>query len=150
MVYWTVNCQVSLVVSLSWTALVAGNGSYILRPCDHDLHGPTVSTLYLGSLNCDINLCFMWICKLEFHWNGYWSTWCYGSIQKIWHRWDSFQSHGDRHSGIFYECLYSRYISILVQFSASKQNTIISCISLFHSPIQIYAPNEYRRICNWS
>ena len=24
-------------------ALVAGNGSYILRPCGHDLHGPTVS-----------------------------------------------------------------------------------------------------------
>ena len=24
-------------------ALVAGNGSYILRPCGHDLHGPTQS-----------------------------------------------------------------------------------------------------------
>ena len=24
-------------------ALVAGNGSYIVRPCGHDLHGPTVS-----------------------------------------------------------------------------------------------------------
>ena len=23
------------------TALVAGNGSYIVRPCGHDLHGPT-------------------------------------------------------------------------------------------------------------
>ena len=23
-------------------ALVAGNGSYIVRPCGHDLHGPTV------------------------------------------------------------------------------------------------------------
>ena len=22
-------------------ALVAGNGSYIVRPCGHDLHGPT-------------------------------------------------------------------------------------------------------------
>ena len=25
-------------------ALVAGNGSYIVRPCGHDLHGPTVVT----------------------------------------------------------------------------------------------------------
>ena len=24
-------------------ALVAGNGSYIVRPCGHDLHGPTVT-----------------------------------------------------------------------------------------------------------
>ena len=23
-------------------ALVAGNGSYIVRPCGHDLHGPTL------------------------------------------------------------------------------------------------------------
>ena len=23
-------------------ALVAGNGSYIVRPCGHDLHGPTM------------------------------------------------------------------------------------------------------------
>ena len=31
-----------LLVSLyNWSALVAGNGSYILRPCGHDLHGPT-------------------------------------------------------------------------------------------------------------
>ena len=28
-------------VSLSTDALVAGNGSYIVRPCGHDLHGPT-------------------------------------------------------------------------------------------------------------
>ena len=28
-------------VSLTTSALVAGNGSYILRPCGHDLHGPT-------------------------------------------------------------------------------------------------------------
>ena len=25
-------------------ALVAGNGSYIVRPCGHDLHGPTDTT----------------------------------------------------------------------------------------------------------
>ena len=25
-------------------ALVAGNGSYIVRPCGHDLHGPTISS----------------------------------------------------------------------------------------------------------
>ena len=31
-------------VSLTTSALVAGNGSYILRPCGHDLHGPTVTT----------------------------------------------------------------------------------------------------------
>ena len=30
-------------VSLSTDALVAGNGSYIVRPCGHDLHGPTGS-----------------------------------------------------------------------------------------------------------
>ena len=29
-------------VSLTTDALVAGNGSYIVRPCGHDLHGPTV------------------------------------------------------------------------------------------------------------
>ena len=29
-------------VSLTMNALVAGNGSYIVRPCDHDLHGPTL------------------------------------------------------------------------------------------------------------
>ena len=28
-------------VSLTMNALVAGNGSYIVRPCGHDLHGPT-------------------------------------------------------------------------------------------------------------
>ena len=26
-------------------ALVAGNGSYIVRPCGHDLHGPTKTIL---------------------------------------------------------------------------------------------------------
>ena len=31
-------------VSLTTSALVAGNGSYIVQPCGHDLHGPTVST----------------------------------------------------------------------------------------------------------
>ena len=29
-------------VSLTMNALVAGNGSYIVQPCGHDLHGPTV------------------------------------------------------------------------------------------------------------
>ena len=29
-------------VSLTTDPLVAGNGSYIVRPCGHDLHGPTV------------------------------------------------------------------------------------------------------------
>ena len=28
-------------VSLTMNALVAGIGSYIVRPCGHDLHGPT-------------------------------------------------------------------------------------------------------------
>ena len=28
-------------------ALVAGNGSYIVWPCGHDLHGPTITNLYL-------------------------------------------------------------------------------------------------------
>ena len=27
----------------TWNALVVGNGSYIVRPCGHDLHGPTHS-----------------------------------------------------------------------------------------------------------
>ena len=31
-----------LVSLLQLNALVAGNGSYILRPCGHDLHGPTL------------------------------------------------------------------------------------------------------------
>ena len=30
-----------LVSLLQLNALVAGNGSYLLRPCGHDLHGPT-------------------------------------------------------------------------------------------------------------
>ena len=29
-------------------ALVAGNGSYIVRPCGHDLHGPTIFMQFLG------------------------------------------------------------------------------------------------------
>ena len=33
-------------VSLSTDALVVGNGSYIVRPCGHDLHGPTVTYSY--------------------------------------------------------------------------------------------------------
>ena len=28
-------------------ALVAGSGSYIVRPCGHDLHGPTKTTIFL-------------------------------------------------------------------------------------------------------
>ena len=28
-------------------ALVAGNGSYIVRPCGHDLHGPTVPSHFI-------------------------------------------------------------------------------------------------------
>ena len=31
-------------VSDRMNALVAGNGSYIVRPCGHDLHGPTIIT----------------------------------------------------------------------------------------------------------
>ena len=33
--------NVSVGVSVQLNDLVAGNGSYILRPCGHDLHGPT-------------------------------------------------------------------------------------------------------------
>ena len=36
--------NVSVGVSVQLNALVAGNGSYILRPCGHDLHGPTTTT----------------------------------------------------------------------------------------------------------
>ena len=34
-------------VSLTTDALVAGNGSYIVRPCGHDLHSPTSPFLRL-------------------------------------------------------------------------------------------------------
>ena len=33
-----------LMSLLQLNALVAGNGSYILRPCGHDLHGPTLTS----------------------------------------------------------------------------------------------------------
>ena len=33
--------NVSVGVSVQLNALVVGNGSYILQPCGHDLHGPT-------------------------------------------------------------------------------------------------------------
>ena len=33
-----------LVSLLQLNALVAGNGSYIPRPCGHDLHSPTPTT----------------------------------------------------------------------------------------------------------
>ena len=48
-------------VSVWMNALVAGNGSYIVRPCGHDLHGPTVSilrfpvTLWEGTFIRDIH-----------------------------------------------------------------------------------------------
>ena len=32
----------SFLIVGPWRALVAGNGSYILRPCGHDLHSPTL------------------------------------------------------------------------------------------------------------
>ena len=38
--------NVSVGVSVQLNALVAGNGSYILRPCGHDLHGPTSPFLH--------------------------------------------------------------------------------------------------------
>ena len=41
--------NVSVGVSVQLNALVVGNGSYILRPCGHDLHVPTART-YLGYL----------------------------------------------------------------------------------------------------
>ena len=34
--------NVSVGVSVQLNALVVGDGSYILRPCGHDLHGPTI------------------------------------------------------------------------------------------------------------
>ena len=37
--------NVSVGVSVQLNALVAGNGSYILWPCGHDLHGSTLSLL---------------------------------------------------------------------------------------------------------
>ena len=38
-------------VSDRMNALVAGNGSYIVRPCGHDLHGPTRSPYFQSLLN---------------------------------------------------------------------------------------------------
>ena len=38
--------NVSVAVSVQLNALVAGNGSYILRPCGHDLHSPTESIVF--------------------------------------------------------------------------------------------------------
>ena len=35
-----------LVSLLQLNALVVGNGSYILRPCGHDLHGPTICMMF--------------------------------------------------------------------------------------------------------
>ena len=35
--------NVSVGVSVQLHALVVGNGSYILRPCGHDLHGPAIT-----------------------------------------------------------------------------------------------------------
>ena len=44
---WSFSCRRGLLayvysgVSLTTDTLVVGNGSYIVRPCGHDLHGPT-------------------------------------------------------------------------------------------------------------
>ena len=38
--------NVSVGVSIQLNALVAGNGSYILRPCGHDLHSLTSPFLH--------------------------------------------------------------------------------------------------------
>ena len=38
--------NVSVGVSVQLNALVVGNGSYILWPCGHDLHGPTSPFLH--------------------------------------------------------------------------------------------------------
>ena len=35
-------------------ALVAGNGSYIVQPCGHDLHGPTPSPSTIN-VSCPVN-----------------------------------------------------------------------------------------------
>ena len=44
--------NVSVGVSVQLNTLVAGNGSYILRPCDHDLHGPThLSWVSIGNFS---------------------------------------------------------------------------------------------------
>ena len=40
-----------LLSLLKLNALVAVNGSYILRPCGHDLHGPTIWILKSNVLN---------------------------------------------------------------------------------------------------
>ena len=55
-----------LVSLLQLNALVAGNGSYILWPCGHDLHGPTIPTLareYLPWLG-EVPTFFAWVSML--------------------------------------------------------------------------------------
>ena len=50
--------NVSVGVSVQLNALVAGNGSYILRPCDHDLHGPTGTILEFEYLTIKLTYVF--------------------------------------------------------------------------------------------
>ena len=40
---------------------MAGNGSYILRPCGHDLHGPTVLMVNFKIISVNCILWAMWI-----------------------------------------------------------------------------------------
>ena len=47
-----VSAGVSVTTEVLLNALVAGNGSYILRPCGHDLHGPIISKHHLTDYHC--------------------------------------------------------------------------------------------------
>ena len=59
-VYSIDKCQVSSVVSLLWTALVVGNGSYILQLIGLDLHGPTVFVRCVERYYLFINIISYW------------------------------------------------------------------------------------------
>ena len=57
-----------LVSLLQLNALVAGNGSYILRPCGHDLHGPTVShSIHRGATNDERTQIFVYFSVNTFY-----------------------------------------------------------------------------------
>ena len=56
--------------------LVAGNGSYIVRPCGHDLHGPTISKVIADNLHCNVFHSVMCVIAGNLHCNVFHSVMC--------------------------------------------------------------------------
>ena len=71
-------------VSLTMNALVAGNGSYIVRPCGHDLHGPTSPFLcqFWASIGLCLNLPILPLI-VQIPWKAYEKTW---DLTVLWDR----------------------------------------------------------------